>query len=147
MQFPCNTFSQICMFWSIFLLRFIYLSYLISFYSEASIRDSVTVKEESKKLSIPQIKKMLNKAHLENHGYRKKVTQETSKDSRGRLIYSKTTSFTYNHRVPCPKAQQVVEETKSLLLKNTKDAIGNFDYQNYVQTAFQIMHWFRHLLQ
>ena len=125
MQFPCNTFSQICVFWSIFLLRSIYLSYLISFYLEASIRDSVTVREESKKLSIPQMKKTLKKAHLEDHGYRKKVTQETLKDSRGRLSSSKITSFTHKP-VPCSKALQVVNETKSMLLKYTENSMtGN----------------------
>ncbi|KAK2565027.1 hypothetical protein P5673_011742 [Acropora cervicornis] len=86
---------------------------------EASIRDSVTVREDIKKLSIPEIKKTLNKAHLENHGYKKKVTQETSKDSRGRLSSSKITSFTHKP-VPCSKALQVVNEVKSYLLKYTE---------------------------
>ncbi|XP_015774362.1 PREDICTED: uncharacterized protein LOC107352559 [Acropora digitifera] len=89
---------------------------------EASIRDSVTVREESKKLSIPQMKKTLKKAHLENHGYRKKVTQETLKDSRGRLSSSKITSFTHKP-VPCSKALQVVNETKSMLLKYTENSM------------------------
>ena len=96
------------------------------------------MREESKKLSIPEIKKTLNKAHLENHGYRKKVTQETSKDSRGRLRYSKITSFTHK-RVPCSKALQIVNEAKSMLLKYTENPMtGKFGYQNYTQMPFRL---------
>ncbi|XP_067022821.1 uncharacterized protein [Acropora muricata] len=102
------------------LLSSLFVSSLLLYVVLASVRDSVTVREESKKLSIPEIKKTLNKAHLENHGYRKKVTQETSKDSRGRLRYSKITSFTHK-RVPCSKALQIVNEAKSMLLKYTEN--------------------------
>ncbi|XP_015774364.1 PREDICTED: uncharacterized protein LOC107352561 [Acropora digitifera] len=89
---------------------------------EASARESVTFTAVSKKLSNSQIKKTLNKAHLENHGYKKKVTQETSKDSRGRLSSSKITSFIHK-QVPCSNASQIVQDTESLLLNNTKDAM------------------------
>ena len=148
MQFPCNTSSQICMFWSISLLRFIYLYYLIWFFPEASVQDSVTVRADSKKLSISQVKAALNKAHLEKHGYRKKVTQETSRDSRGRLSFSKIISFISKYKVPCSEASQVVKKIKRLLLNNTKDHMtGNFAYQNCAQTPFQIMYWFKHLLR
>ena len=105
------------------------------------------MREDSKKLSNSQIKKALNEAHLENHGYKKKVTQETSKDSRGRLSYSKITSFIHK-QVPCSNASQIVQDTESLLLNNTKDPMtGNFAYQNCAQTPFQIMYWLRHLIQ
>lgn len=94
------------------------------------------MREDIKKLSIPEIKKTLNKAHLENHGYKIKVTQETSKDSRGRLSSSKITSFTHKP-VPCSKALQVVNEVKSYLLKYTENPMtGKFGYQNYTQTLF-----------
>ncbi|XP_067022815.1 uncharacterized protein [Acropora muricata] len=99
---------------------------------EASIRDSVTVSEDSKKLSISQVKKTLNKAHLENHGYKKKVTQETSKDSRGRLRYSKITSFIHK-RVPCSKASQVVNEAKSMLLKYTENPMTGKELSKMVE--------------
>ena len=121
----------------IYLLASLHLFILISFYSEASI----TVREDSKKLSNSQIKKALNEAHLENHGYKKIVTQETSKDSRGRLSFSKITSFTHKP-VPCSNASQIVQDTESLLLNNNKDTMtGNFAYQNCAQTPFQIMYW------
>ncbi|XP_015774363.1 PREDICTED: uncharacterized protein LOC107352560 [Acropora digitifera] len=100
-------------------LRSLFVSSLLLY---VVLEASITVRENSKKLSNSQIKKALNEAHLENHGYKKLVTQETSKDSRGRLSYSKITSFIHKE-VPCSNASQIVQDTESLLLNNPKDTM------------------------